>query len=305
MNIRVHIEYTVPAELDKHRLDQVLATLCADYSRAQIQHWIRDGFVQVNQRVEAKPRTIVHAGQLMVIAAELAQQESWEAEAIPLNIVYQDEDIMVIDKPAGLVVHPGAGNSQHTLVNALLHYDPALAATPRAGLVHRLDKDTSGLLVIARNLSAHHYLVKSLQQREIQREYIAVVHGVIKNSGVIRTLLGRHPTQRTKMSVVTVGKPAVTHYRSVKTFQAHTEVRVQLETGRTHQIRVHFAHIKHPLVGDPEYGRKTAWPAFPRQALHAVQLTLQHPRTRETLSWVSPLPEDIQQLLQQLQRGEP
>lgn len=314
MNSRFYSEYTVPQELDLQRLDQVLAVLASAYSRSQIQNWIRQGFVQVNQRVELKPRITVHCGQQIVIAAELLDQpQSWQAENIPLNIVYQDDDLLVIDKPAGLVVHPGAGNPQHTLVNALLHYDPQLATVPRAGLVHRLDKETSGLLVVARNLPAHNHLVKILQLREMKREYEAVVHGVLISGGRIDTLMGRHPTQRTKMSVVKMGKPAVTHYRIIHTFRAHTHVRVQLETGRTHQIRVHFAHIRHPLVGDPDYGRKTLaseklsadllkyLQGFPRQALHAVQLTLTHPRSGETLSWQSPLPADMQQLLQHLE----
>lgn len=313
MNQQVYIEQTVPVELNQHRLDQALAALCPEYSRSQIQNWIRSGFVQVNGRVETKPRSGVQQGQHVVIAAELARQESWRAQEIPLNIVFQDTDLIVIDKPAGLVVHPGAGNPEHTLVNALLHYDPALGAVPRAGLVHRLDKETSGLLVVARNLSAHHHLVKILQLREMKREYVAVVQGIIASGGVIKTMIGRHATQRTKMSVVKTGKPAITHYRVLQTFRAHTAVRVQLETGRTHQIRVHFAHIRHPLVGDPVYGSKTllggafivglrnCLQSFPRQALHAAQLTLTHPRTGEILSWVSPLPNDMQQLLQLLQ----
>lgn len=304
MNNHVYLERTVPKEWERHRLDQALAALCPEYSRSQIQHWIRDGFVQVNHHVEFKPRTSVYSGQQIVIETELALKESWGAQDIPLNIIFEDADIIVIDKPAGLVVHPGAGNPQNTLVNALLHYDPQLATVPRAGLVHRLDKDTSGLLVVARNLTAHYSLVQSLQRREIKREYMAVTHGVIIAGGVIKTLMGRHPRQRTKMSVVNVGKPAVTHYRVVKSFQSHTVVRVELETGRTHQIRVHFAHIRHPLLGDSLYGRKiTHGPlTFHRQALHSEQLTLTHPRTAETLSWISPLPEDMQQLIQRLNK---
>jgi 23S rRNA pseudouridine1911/1915/1917 synthase len=306
MNNRIYLEQTVPAEWDRRRLDQVLAALCPQYSRSQIQHWIRGGFVQVDHQIESKPRASVCLGQEIIIATELAPKESWGAQEIPLQIIYEDEDILVIDKPAGLVVHPGAGNPEHTLVNALLHYDPRLATVPRAGLVHRLDKQTSGLLVVARNLSAHHHLVDSLQRREIKREYAAVVQGVVSGSGSIKTMMGRHPTQRTKMSVLKTGKLAITHYRVLKSFRAHTYVRVQLETGRTHQIRVHFAHIQHPLTGDAVYGRKCAGDhlQFHRQALHAVQLTLAHPRSGEILSWTSPIPEDIQQLLQQLQKEE-
>lgn len=313
MSSHFYSEYTVPQELDQQRLDQALALLSPTYSRSQIQNWIRRGFVQVNQHTESKPRATVYCGQQIVIAAEWVEQtQAWQAENIPLNIIYQDADLLVIDKPAGLVVHPGTGNPTHTLVNALLHYDPQLAAVPRAGLVHRLDKETSGLLVVARNLAAHNHLVKILQLREMKREYEAIAHGVITSGGRIDAPIGRHPTQRTKMSVVKTGKPAVTHYRVIQAFRAHTHVRVQLETGRTHQIRVHFAHIRHPLVGDPEYGRKTLaheklsphllsyLQAFPRQALHAVQLTLTHPRSGETLSWCSALPTDMQQLLHYL-----
>ncbi len=305
MNKRIHVEQIVPVELDRKRLDQALAVLCPEYSRSQIQHWIRESFVQVDQRVTPKPRTAVSVGQQIVVEAEITMQESWQAQEIPLKIIFQDADLIVIDKPAGLVVHPGAGNPASTLVNALLHYDPELAAVPRAGIIHRLDKETSGLLVIARNLPTHNYLVKILQAREIKREYIAVVHGKVISGGTIKTLIGRHPTQRTKMSVGKTGKPAVTHYRVLQQYRAHTAVRVQLETGRTHQIRVHFAHIHHPLVGDPTYGKKNAltlglqW--FHRQALHATQLTLAHPRTGEIMSWTSPLPADMQQLMQQLQ----
>lgn len=302
---QILIDKIIPADLAGKRLDQALALLCPEYSRSQIQHWIKAGFVQMNGCVETKPKAVVSANQAIRITAELTAQEVWGAQDIPLQIVFADPDLIVIDKPAGLVVHPGAGNPAHTLVNALLHYDPQLATLPRAGLVHRLDKETSGLLVVARNLPAHHHLVKILQLREMKREYIAVVHGVLTTGGTISTLIGRHPTQRTKMSVVKTGKPAVTHYRIIKTFPAHTLVRVQLETGRTHQIRVHFAHIQHPLLGDPEYGRKPQPREtihFHRQALHAIQLTLTHPRTGETLSWSSPAPADMQDLLQQLEK---
>jgi 23S rRNA pseudouridine1911/1915/1917 synthase len=304
---RILIDKIIPADLAGKRLDQALAALCPNYSRSQIQQWIRAGFVNVNGCVETKPRALVSAHQPVVITAELTAQAAWEAQDIPLQIVFADQDLIVIDKPAGLVVHPGAGNPEYTLVNALLHYDPQLATLPRAGLVHRLDKETSGLLVVARNLPAHHHLVNILQLREMKREYLAIVQGTLTTGGVIRTLIGRHPTQRTKMGVVKTGKPAVTHYQILKTFPAHTLVHVQLETGRTHQIRVHFAHIHHPLVGDPEYGRKSQphdTIRFHRQALHATKLTLTHPRTGETLSWSSPLPTDMQGLLEQLEKQE-
>ncbi len=303
MNNHIFIEQTIPPTLDQQRLDQALAILCHQYSRSQIQVWIKQGFITVDGRVEQKPRTKVQQGQSVIIQASLSAHEEWEGENIPLNILYEDQDLLIINKPAGLVVHPGAGNPQHTLVNALLHYDPSLAILPRAGLVHRLDKDTSGILVVARNLSAHHLLVKNMQERQIKREYEAIVQGKLISGGVIKTMIGRHPTQRTKMSVVKSGKSAVTHYKIIKCYRAHTHCRIQLETGRTHQIRVHMAYIHHPLVGDPQYGHKSRATdvLFHRQALHAIQLTLAHPRTGEIMSWSCPLPEDMRQLLQQLQ----
>jgi len=309
----IFIEQTIPSELNDRRLDQALAALCPLYSRSQIQQWIRAGAVRLDNQIELKPRAKINAGQHVLIETELLPQDLWQAQAIPLKIVYEDSDLIIIDKPAGLVVHPGAGNPEHTLVNALLHYDANLGAIPRAGLVHRLDKETSGLLVVARNLPAHNYLVKILQLREIKREYQAIVHGLISQGGVIETLIGRHPTQRTRMSVVKNGKPAVTHFHVLKQYRAHTHLHIQLETGRTHQIRVHFAHIRHPLVGDPTYGRKTLpseklsapllnyLQGFPRQALHAIQLTLPHPQTQEIMSWTSPLPEDMEILLRYLE----
>ena len=300
MNNQICLELLITPEFDQQRLDQALATLCGQYSRSLIQSWIKQGYVSVNGKIELKPKAKVSNGQAIFIQAHLASNETLIEEDIPLNIIYEDDDLIVINKPPGLVVHPGAGNLQHTLVNALLHHDPNLRSLPRAGLVHRLDKQTSGLLVIARHLAAHHFLVKNMQQRHIKREYVAIVDGRVACGGVIKTLIGRHPTHRTKMSVVTKGKPAVTHYRVIQTFRAHSYLHIQLETGRTHQIRVHMAHIHHPIVGDPEYGAKRPQ-SFHRQALHAIQLTLEHPRSGQTLSWQSPLPEDIQQLLLQLQ----
>ncbi len=314
-DINIYIELEVPEKLVKRRLDQALAELCPKFSRSQIQHWIRQGFVKTNEKVTTKPKMEVHLGERIIISAPLTPHETWQAQEIPLKVVYQDSDLLIIDKPAGLVVHPGAGNPENTLVNALLHFDPSLANVPRAGLVHRLDKQTSGLLVVAKNLAAHNYLVKILQLREIKREYLAIVQGLVRSSGEIKTMIGRHPIHRTKMSVVTRGKSAITHYQVLKTFRAHSLVKVNLETGRTHQIRVHLAHINHPLVGDPEYGRRQAThlliPSlrdflvkFQRQALHAVQLTLTHPTTGEVLSWVSPIPDDMQQLLNLLEEDK-
>ncbi len=296
----IYLEKQVPQEWDRRRLDQALAGLCPQYSRSQIKNWILAGAVKVDGVCELKPNTRVLSGQRIEVQIKLPQQASWQAQDLPLPIIYEDEDILIINKPAGLVVHPGAGNHENTLINGLLHYDPDLAKIPRAGLVHRLDKETSGLLVVARNLSAHHMLVKSLQQREIKREYIAIVHGVLRGGGIINAPIARHPHLRTKMAVVATGKPAVTHYRILQRFAAHTYVHVELETGRTHQIRVHFAHLGHPLLGDSQYaGKRYAAmpPVFNRQALHAIRLTLSHPRTGERLSWESPLPADLQRLL--------
>ncbi|MBS0351244.1 MAG: 23S rRNA pseudouridine(1911/1915/1917) synthase RluD [Proteobacteria bacterium] len=302
----------VTEELDQKRLDQVLAAFCWQYSRSRLQQWIRSGFVQLDGKIETKPRTIVSNGQKLLINAKITPTGDWQPQALPLNIRYQDKQLIIVDKPAGLVVHPGAGTHENTLVNALLHFDPTLAAIPRAGLVHRLDKETSGLLVVARDLPTHHYLVKCMQLRQIKREYFAIVHGHLVSGGSVQAAIGRHPSQRTKMAVVASGKPAVTHYRIIEKFTKYTAVQVQLETGRTHQIRVHFTHIRHPLVGDPLYGKPFVATAgmlpalraflnqFHRQALHAVQLSLVHPGTQQMVSWTSPLPDDLQQLLQLL-----
>ncbi len=299
MQQMIDILLKIPLELNQYRLDQALSLLCVDFSRSQLQHWIREGLVQVDKAVQLKPRTKVLSGQQIEIHAIMVDQKIWEAENIPLNIIYADADLIIIDKPPGMVVHPGAGNPNATLVNALINYDPLLATLPRAGIIHRLDKNTSGLLVIARNLSTHFYLVKAMQERQIKREYLAVVKGIMISGGTIKTFFGRHPQNRTKMSVLPTGKIAITHYRIHKRFNAHTLVQVQLETGRTHQIRVHLAHLHYPIVGDPEYGKPS--PLISRQALHAERLTFSHPRTHETMSWQSPIPKDMQELINHLQ----
>lgn len=313
----IYKQLIIPAELTGHRLDQALALLCQEFSRAHLQQWIRQGEVRVNGEVVLRPSSKVIQEQQIIIDAKLPERENWSAQKIDLNIVYEDQELMIINKPAGWVVHPGAGNLDQTLVNSLLHHDPNLAMVPRAGLIHRLDKDTSGLLVVARNISSHDYLVRALQAREIERIYQAVVYGQLISGGTIEAAIGRHPRQRTKMSVKTHGgKPAVTHYRIITRFQHHTHVKVQLETGRTHQIRIHFAHIKHPVVGDPIYGKKLLPPGkqnpklinilkhFNRQALHASQLSLRHPSTDEWMTWQAPLPQDMQELLQVLTENE-
>jgi 23S rRNA pseudouridine1911/1915/1917 synthase len=251
------------------------------------------------------------------VEAQLAAETRIAPEAIPLAVVFQDRSLLVIDKPAGLVVHPGAGNARHTLQNALLGLDPKLALVPRAGLVHRLDKDTSGLLLVARTPEAYTALAAAMAARDITREYLAVCTGVMTAGGTVEEPIGRHRTKRTRMAVRADGRPAVTHYRVARRFRAHTLVRVKLETGRTHQIRVHLAHIGFPVVGDPEYGGRRRIPAgctptlaaelrtFPRQALHAARLSLRHPRTDRELQWEAPLPEDMERLLAALEADRP
>jgi len=251
---------------------------------------------------------------VLELDAEPEVQVTWEAEPITLDIVYEDEHLLVINKPAGLVVHPAAGHADGTLVNALLNYAPEVENLPRAGIVHRLDKDTSGIMVVARSLIAHTSLVNQLQERTMGREYEAVVVGSLTGGATVDAPIGRHPQDRKRMAVVSSGKPAVTHYRLIERFAAHTHVRCKLESGRTHQIRVHMTHVRHPLVGDPVYGGRLRLPkgtteelrdvlaAFHRQALHARQLTLEHPETGEILSWEVPLPEDMVHLIETLRK---
>ena len=290
------------------RFDQALAQALPQYSRARLKEWIESGAVQVDGRaLRAKDRVL--GNEQIRIEAQLPVQSAVAAEAMPLAIVFEDRALIVLDKPAGLVVHPGAGNARHTLQNALLAHDPMLALVPRAGLVHRLDKDTSGLLVVARTPEAHCALVAQLAAREITREYLAICGGVMTGGGTIDEPIGRHRSQRTRMAVRADGRPSVTHYRVVRRFRAHTLVRVHLETGRTHQIRVHLAHAGFPVVGDPVYGGRRRIPAgctpelaqalanFPRQALHAARLKLTHPVTAREVQWEAPLPPDMTALL--------
>lgn len=306
----IKLNAIIPQNLAKQRLDQVLAQLFPDYSRAQLQQWIKAGQVTVDNHT-LRPSSKVLAGQNIAIVAETLQQQDWQGQDLPLNIVYEDAAILVINKPPGLTVHPGAGQPDHTLVNALLHYDPRLSELPRAGIVHRLDKNTSGLLVIARDRVAHHALVKQLQQHQVKREYQALVDGVIISGGTISAAIDRHGLQRTKMAVRENGKPAVTHYRILERFAHHTLLLVQLETGRTHQIRVHMAYIHHPIVGDPTYGRlklpaqcsenlKSVLGNFKRQALHAWRLELRHPYSGQVMNWQIEMPQDMHDLLQSL-----
>ncbi len=304
----------VPSHMAGLRLDQALARLFPDYSRSRLQQWIRDGCVYVDGSC-LRSRDKVRGGEQVTLNPQTEQRQHWQAQAMPLDIVHEDDDLLVVNKPAGLVVHPAAGNPDRTLVNALLHHEPALAQVPRAGLVHRLDKDTSGLLVVAKNLRTHKYLVEQLKERNVSREYRALVVGVMIAGDRIEAAVGRDPQHRTRMAVVPSGKPAVSHFRVLERFQAHTDVRVILETGRTHQIRVHMAHVRHPVLGDPLYGGRLRLPrgaspelvkglrAFKRQALHAARLALTHPGNGKTLCWEAPLPDDMTELLRLLREG--
>lgn len=291
---------SVPDSCAGMRLDQVLASLMPDLSRNRLQGWIRDGRVLVDGAACA-PKQKMRGGELLQIdAAPEPEVTAFQPEPIALDIVFEDDAILVINKPAGLVVHPGSGNWSGTLLNGLLHHDAALAAVPRAGIVHRLDKETSGLMVVAKSLLAQTHLVRQLQARSVSREYLALAHGRMALSGTVDAPIGRHPTQRTRMAVVPNGREAVTHYTVERSYVDCTRVVCRLETGRTHQIRVHMAHLGHPLVGDPLYGRKrSANPlldAFPRQALHARRLVLIHPKSGETVSWQAPVPADMSAL---------
>jgi len=311
MNETVRLQARVPEDLAGVRLDQALSRMFPDFSRARLQQWIRAGQVTVDGRV-MRPRDRVMGAEEVSVEAELEVQETYQPEAIALDVVYADDTVVVINKPVGMVVHPAAGNWDGTLQNALLHYAPELAQVPRAGIVHRLDKDTSGLLVVARTLTAHKRLVEQLQARSVKREYAAVVNGVFTAGGTVDEPIARHPVDRKRMAVVAGGKPAVTHYRVAERFRAHTHVTVRLETGRTHQIRVHMAHLRHPLVGDRVYGGRLRLPpdctqrlrdtlqGFRRQALHAARLALEHPKSGEVMEWAAPLPADMEDLLDAL-----
>jgi len=307
-------EVIVPAELGGQRFDQIAAVLFPDYSRARLQIWIKSGELTADGAA-AKPKDKLAVGCRLALCAELEPvNPEWLPEAIALDIVFEDDDILVLNKPAGLVVHPAAGHYDGTLLNALLHHCASLELIPRAGIVHRLDKDTTGLMVVAKTLQAQAHLVEQLQARTVHREYDAIVNGAMVSGGMVDAPLGRHPRDRQRQAVLeSGGKEAVTRYRVKSRFRAHTHIACLLETGRTHQIRVHMAHLHFPLVGDPVYGGRFKMPAgvgpeliaalrdFPRQALHARRLELLHPRREELLSWEVALPEDMQGLLELLQ----
>jgi 23S rRNA pseudouridine1911/1915/1917 synthase len=296
----------IPADCAGLRLDQALARLFPEYSRSRLQGWLREGHIRVDGR-SPDARTKVYGGERLEMDAVPILSDALKeatAEDIALDIVFEDDALMVIDKPAGLVVHPGSGNWSGTLMNALLHHAPTLAGVPRAGIVHRLDKDTSGLLVVAKTLAAQTALIRQMQARTVKRRYLALVHGALTRGGEIDAPIARHPTQRTKMAVVEGGRAALTRYRMRERLGAATLIECQLETGRTHQIRVHMAHLGHPLVGDPVYGsRRVSDPlltGFGRQALHAFRLGLIHPSNGEAMHWRSTLPEDFSTLLKTL-----
>jgi 23S rRNA pseudouridine1911/1915/1917 synthase len=309
----VHHQLTIPIEHAGHRLDQVLAELLNGYSRTRIKEWIDAGQVLVNG-ARLRPKDKVLGGENVEVSASLPDVVDVAPEKIRLNIVHEDAHVLVINKPAGLVVHPGAGNAAGTMQNALLHFDPKLAQVPRAGIVHRLDKDTSGLMVVARTVEAHTALVRAIEAREVEREYEAVCVGVMTAGGVVDAPIERHPVDRLKMAVRENGREAVTHYRVVTRFRGHTHVSLKLESGRTHQIRVHMLHIHYPLVGDRVYGGRMLLPkgaapeliealrGFKRQALHAKRLAFAHPISGERIENQAALPADIQELLGVLAR---
>ena len=295
------------------RLDVVAAELFPDYSRSRLKIWIEQGQILVNGET-VKPKTKVTGNEELQLTVQTIESETaCVAEDIPLNIIHQDASIIVINKPADMVVHTAAGHYTGTIQNALLYFDESLAAIPRAGIVHRLDKDTTGLMVVARNLSAHKYLVDQIQKHEVLREYQAVVHGVLTGGGLVNQPIGRHPRDRIKMAVRKNGREAITHYRLLKRYREHSHIRVQLETGRTHQIRVHMSFLRHAIVGDQVYAGRQRIPAnaradllaylqsFKRQALHASRLSFTHPEQGDEVEYEAPMPEDMQQLISLLQ----
>lgn len=311
MNYCQFFRAEIPESLAGMRLDQALSEVFPDFSRSRLQSWIKSGAARVNGAVLPAKYRIV-GGEAVVLKAEIEADVNLEGQDIPLSIMHEDEVLLILDKPAGLVVHPAAGHRDGTLLNALLHHCPSLNTLPRCGIVHRLDKDTSGVLMVAKTLEAHKLLVEQLQAREVFREYLALVHGEVTGGATIDAPLGRHPTDRKRIAVRVGGKRAVTHYRIEQRFSGLTLLRVKLETGRTHQIRVHMAHAKFPLVGDPVYGGRPRLPlgadphgldrlrGFRRQALHAAQLGIVHPRSGDYRQWSSPVPDDFQQLLDSL-----
>lgn len=310
------LKITIPDTLVGKRLDAALAQILSDYSRAQIQQWLKQGFLTDQDQQALKGKEKTYLGQTVLFNKPEQQDTHWQAEAMPLNIVYEDDDLIVINKPAGLIVHPGAGAPGGTLINGLLAHHPDLAGVPRCGLVHRLDKDTTGLMVVTKTEHAHQQLSHDLQARTVKRHYEAITKGVLISGGTIDVAMGRHPRHRTKMAINPQGRHAVTHYRVIHRYRQHTHIDIALETGRTHQIRVHFEHHNHPLVGDPVYGShirpagkrseilQSALQSFRRQALHAKSLQLTHPSSQALMTWEAPLPADLRALLDALTDDE-
>ena len=306
----------VPEALHGARLDAAAASLFPAFSRSRLADWIKSGRLQRNDGI-AKPRDKVAVADYITLTPEYDDRVEWAPEALPLDLLYEDDHVIVLNKPAGLVVHPAAGHHSGTLVNRLLAHAPEMASLPRGGIVHRLDKDTSGVMLAAKSTLAHKSLVAQLAERTVSRHYSAVCRGTFSGGGTIDGPIGRHPTSRIKMAVVPDGKPAVTHYRIAERFGAHTHLDVSLESGRTHQIRVHLAWRKHPLIGDPVYGGRAMRPAgasdrllsalqeFPRQALHARELAFLHPESDESLQFSAPIPEDLAELLGCLAEEDP
>lgn len=305
----------IPEELSGLRLDQALSQIFPEFSRTRLKEWLLSGQLSISGK-DMRPRDKVNGKEIIFLNVELEEQVTWQAEPMDLNIIYEDDALLVLNKPRRLVVHPAAGNRQGTLVNALLHHVPKLAELPRAGLIHRLDKDTSGLLLVAKTLPAHHFLTKELQKRRIHREYRAIVSGLMTAGGTIDAPIARHASQRKKMAVVPEGKEAITHYRVLERFIHYSYIKVILETGRTHQIRVHMAHIHYPIVGDPVYGGRLQFPpkaseSFKEllknmkcQALHAAKLEFIHPKTREPCVFEADIPEDMKQLLDAMRQEQ-
>jgi len=302
------LKIIIPNRMTGTRLDTSLAEMLPDYSRSKITAWIKSGDALINGKI-FKPKDKTSGDEIVFLVINQKQSNDWTAEDIPLNIVYEDEDIIIINKQFGLVTHPGAGNWTGTLANALLYYDPALSRLDRAGIVHRLDKNTSGLMVVARNDKSQKYLVEQIQNHSVDREYSAIVYGHMIAGGMVDEPIGRDSRDRVKQAVSQSGKEALTHYRAIDRFKSHTHVKAILETGRTHQIRVHLSYVGHSLIGDPMYGGRVRFPKkaseelkkalinFKRQALHSKKLTLKHPVSGEVMSWKAPLPDDMQELL--------
>ena len=305
---------TIPPELAGQRLDQALARMFPEYSRSRLKAWLLDGALIVDGG-SPRPREAVVGGETVTLRIEAEVAVAAEPEPIPLGVVFEDDTLLVINKPAGLVVHPGAGNASGTMMNALLHHAPQLETVPRAGIIHRLDKETSGLLIVAKTLPAHTALVRMLADREIARFYLAVCNGMLTGGGTINEPIGRHAVDRKRMCVRDDGRSAITHYTVIERFPAHTYIKVKLETGRTHQIRVHFAYRRHALTGDQVYGGRLALPkgasarlvdtlrGFRRQALHAAKIEFEHPVTQQPISFEAPPPEDMLDLLDALRES--